>query len=113
MGLAFGGGAIGIGAATAVTAPAVAGAAVTYGIYRGIKELRGRSRVQALRGLVNLFRSVNQLHNVDRVFHIEGMGELEEGRRPSTQASAKATLLHLTKGESLATVTGLFCSPRR
>ena len=40
------------------------------------------------------------------------MGSLEEGRRPPTHASAKATLRHVVGSESLALVTGLFCSPQ-
>ncbi len=112
VGLAFGGGAIGIGAATAVAAPAVAAGAVGYGIYRGFKELRRWNRNQTMRGLVRYFRETGQPNKVARIFYMEGMGTLEEGHRPPTHASAKATLRHLVGSESLASVTGLFCSPK-
>ena len=112
VGLAFGGGAVGIGAAAAVAAPAVVAGAVGYGIFSGIRGLSRWNRSQTLRGLVEYFRTANQPHNVDRIFHIEGMGSLEEDRRPPTQSSTKATLRLLVGSNSLAFVTGLFCSPK-
>ena len=111
VGLAFGGGAIGIGAATAVAAPAVAAGAVSYGIYRGIRDLRRWNRAQTLRGLVDHFRSGGQYHYADRVFHMEGMGQLEEGRRPPSHSSARTTLRLLATSDSIA-MMGLFCSPK-
>ena len=111
VGLAFGGGAIGIGAFTAVAAPAVAAGAVSYGIYRGIRELNRMNREQTLRSLVEHFRSTGKPDHADRVFHIEGMGQLVEGRRPPAHSSARATLRLLDPSESSA-MMGLFCSPR-
>ncbi len=109
VGLAFGGGAIGIGAAAAVAAPAVAAGAVAYGVLRGFRAWNTRNREQTLRGLVQYFRATDQLHNAARVFHIEGMGALEEGRHPPTHSSAKAALHVLAAGDSPAR-TGFFCS---
>ena len=110
VGLAFGGGAIGIGAAAAVAAPAVAAGAVSYGIYRSYRDLGKRSRVQALRRLVEYFRSSNQGYYADRVFHVEGRGQLEDSRKPPTRSSTKTTLLLLGATDSTA-MMGLFCSP--
>ena len=111
VGLAFGGGAIGIGAFTAVAAPAVAAGAVSYGIYRGIRALNRMTREQTLRGLVEGFRSDGKPDHADRVFHIEGMGQLVEGRRPPAHSSARPTLRLLASSETSA-MLGLFCSPK-
>ena len=100
VGLAFGGSAIGIGAVAAVGIPAVAAAAAGYGIYRGIRELGRWSRVQTLRGLVEHFQSVDGQLYVDRMFHVEGRGQVEAERRPPTQSSAKATLRIMGSSDS-------------
>ena len=110
VGLAFGGGAIGIGAVTAVAAPAVAVGAVSYGIYRGIRGVGSWGRVQTLRALVGYFQSTNQQHHADRVFHVEGRGQLEERRRTPTHSSTRATLRVVVGSES-SSMMGLFCSP--
>ena len=110
VGLAFGGGAIGIGAVTAIAAPAVAVGAVSYGIYRGIRGVGSWSRVQTLRALVGYFQSINQQHHADRVFHVEGRGQLEERRRTPTHSSTRATL-RVVAGSESPSMMGLFCSP--
>ena len=110
VGVAASGTAIGIGAAAAVAAPAVAAGAVGFGALSLFRAWNTRNREQTLRGLVAYFRATDQPHNVARVFHIEGMGTLEEGRRPPTHSSAKATLRVLAAGDSPAR-TGFFCSP--
>ena len=111
VGLAFGGGAIGIGAAAAVAAPAVAVGATTYGIYTGIRQLGRWNRAQTLRALLDHFRSTSQQNHADHLFLLEGMGHLEQDRRPPTHSSSRATLRLLAASESLATM-GLFCSPQ-
>ena len=110
VGLAFGGGAIGIGAAAAVAAPAVAGGAVGYGIYQGIRQLKNWSRDRTLRALVEWFQVTEQFDKMEGVFRIEGMGRLVEGRRPPTRESSAATLRLLAETTSTALV-GLFCAP--
>ena len=110
VGLAFGGGAIGISAATAIAAPTVAVAAASYTIYRSIRGVGSWSRVKTLRGLVGHFQSTNQHHHADRVFHVEGRGQLEEKRLPPTHSSTRATLRVVAGSESSA-MMGLFCSP--
>ena len=110
VGLAFGGGAIGIGAVAAVGIPAVAAAAAGYGIYRGIRELGRWGRVQTLRGLVEHFQSVDGQFYVDRMFHVEGRGQVEADRLPPTPSSAKATLRIVGSSDSKGFM-GLFCSP--
>ena len=110
VGLAFGGSAIGIGAATAVAAPAIAVGAVGYGVYRGIRELKRRSRDQTLRALIDYFAETNQPQQIERIFTIEGKGRLVDGRRAPTYSSARALLRLLEESESNAFI-GLFCSP--
>ena len=111
IGLAFGGGAIGISAAAAVAVPAVAVGAAGLGIFRGLQGIQERTRQRTLRDLVAHFQNEAQLDYVVRVFHLEGMGGLQEGRRPPTSESSKA-VLHLWRGSrSSAPLTGLFCSP--
>ena len=111
VGLAFGGGAIGIGAATAVAAPAIAVGAVGYGVYRGIRDLKMRSRDQTLRALIEYFAENNQPQQIERIFVIEGKGRLGDGRRAPTHSSTKALLSLLEESESSAFI-GLFCSPK-
>ena len=111
VGLVFGGSAIGIGAVGAVAAPAIAAGAVTYGVYRAARGLANRSRGQVLRGIIEYFRADGQPQNAQRVFSIEGMGQLDPGRRPPTRNSASATLRLLDQTESRADM-GVFCSPR-
>ena len=108
VGVAAGGGAIGIGAVTAVAAPAVATAAVGYGVLKGIQSW---GRKDAVKELLKYFEDTNQLLMKDRIFSMEGKGQLVEGRRPPAWSSAAATLQVLTKGSTSARV-GLFCSPK-
>ncbi len=108
VGVAAGGTAIGVGAVTAVAAPAVATAAVGYGVF---KEISGWVRKDAVRELIKYFRYTNQLQMMDRLFSIEGKGQLVEGRRPPAGSSAAATLRLLAEGRTSARV-GMFCSPK-
>ena len=94
-----------------MAAPAIAVGAVGYGVFRGIKELKRRSRDQTLRSLVEYFTESDQRQQVERIFTIEGKGRLVDGRRQPTHSSAKA-LLRLLEGTESKAFIGLFCSPK-
>ena len=108
VGLAAGGTAVGISAVTAVAVPAVAVGALGYGVFKGIQ---GWGRKDAVKNLVKYFQDTEQLDMLDRIFVMEGKGQLVEGRRPVAWGSATATLRLLTEGRTSARV-GLFCSPQ-
>ena len=107
VGLAAAGGAIGIGAATAVAAPAVVTTAAGFGIFKGV---RGVIRKDAVKELIKYFQKTGQAGMVERIYTLEGKGQLIEGRRPPAWGSADAVLHLLTQGRTSASV-GLFCSP--
>ena len=69
------------------------------------------NRDRTIRELIRYFRETTQPHQVERIFSIEGMGRLEDGRRPPSHSSATATLLLLAESEN-SVFMGLFCSPK-
>lgn len=108
VGVAASGTAFGVGAITAVAAPAVITAAAGYGIFKAIST---SGRKDAVRDLLKYFEDTEQWHIRERILSTEGKGQLVDGRRPPAWGSASATLELLTKGPTSAKV-GLFCSPK-